>query len=72
MLIIPFKSLGNENALMIGFKPDELSIEYDNEVQTKKELIIGIYNKKLTYNGEYSALMHPDILNVYNRGSKNA
>ena len=70
--IIPFKSLGNENALMIGFKPDEFNIEYNEEKQIIKELIIGIYNKKLSQYGEYSALIHPDILSVYNGGNSNA
>lgn len=70
--IIPFKSLGNENALMIGFKPDEFNIEYNEEKQIIKELIIGIYNKKLSQDGEYSALIHPDILSVYNGGNSNA
>ena len=69
--IIPFKSLGNDNALMLGFKPDAYSIE-DIEDSKKKEIIIGIYNKKLTHDGEYNALIHPDIISVYNGGDINA
>ena len=68
--IIPFKSLGNENALMIGFKPDEFDVMLNDEYKSVKELIIGIYNKKLSRDGEYNALIHPDILNVcYGRSS---
>ncbi len=70
--IIPFKSLGSENAMMIGFKPDEFNIENQNEKQIIKEIIIGIYNKRLSRDGEYSALIHPDILSIYNGGNSNA
>ncbi len=70
--VIPFNSLGSENALMIGFRPDSFNIEYDNKKQNIKELIIGIYNRKLSRNGEYNALIHPDILGVFNGGNSNA
>jgi stage II sporulation protein GA (sporulation sigma-E factor processing peptidase) len=61
--VIPFKSLGRENGMLIGFKPDEIQLLEDNKQQSIKNIIIGIYNKKLSNSGEYSALIHPDILN---------
>lgn len=70
--IIPFKSLGSEYAMMIGFKPDELNIEDQDKNQIIKEIIIGIYNKRLSQDGEYSALIHPDILSIYNGGNSSA
>ncbi len=70
--IIPFNSLGKENALMIGFKPDAFNIEFNNKEQNIKELIIGIYNKNLSNSGEYRALIHPDILGIFNGGNINA
>ncbi len=70
--IIPFNSLGKENSLMIGFKPDAFDIEFNDQKQNTKELIIGIYNKKLSNSGEYRALIHPDILGIFNGGSINA
>ena len=70
--IIPFKSLGSEYAMMIGFKPDEINIEDQNKNQIIKEIIIGIYNKRLSQDGEYSALIHPDILSIYSGGNSSA
>lgn len=61
--VIPFKSLGKENGMLLGFKPDEVQLVENNKHQNIKNIIIGIYNKKLSNSGEYSALIHPDILN---------
>ncbi len=62
--VIPFKSLGKDNGMLLGFKPDEVQFIENNNTQNIKNIIIGIYNKKLSASGEYSALIHPDILNV--------
>jgi stage II sporulation protein GA (sporulation sigma-E factor processing peptidase) len=62
--VIPFKSLGKENGMLIGFKPDEIQLMENNKQQSIKNIIIGIYSKKLSNTGEYNALMHPDILNL--------
>ena len=62
--VIPFKSLGKENGMLLGFKPDEVQLTENNKLQSIKNSIIGIYNKKLSNNGEYSALIHPDMLNL--------
>lgn len=61
--VIPFKSLGRENGMLLGFKPDEVQLIDEDKIQNVKNIIIGIYNKKLSNSGEYSALIHPDILN---------
>ncbi|OGO79020.1 MAG: sigma-E processing peptidase SpoIIGA [Clostridiales bacterium GWB2_37_7] len=62
--VIPFKSLGKENGMLLGFKPDEIQLMENNKQQIIENIIIGIYNKKLSNSGEYSALIHPDILNL--------
>lgn len=61
--VIPFKSLGRDNGMLIGFKPDEVQLIENNKKQNIKNIIIGIYGKKLSNSGEYSALIHPDVLN---------
>lgn len=60
--IIPFKALGTENGLLVGFKPDHVSIEKENHDKNIEEIIIAIYNKKLSRTGEYNALLHPDLV----------
>jgi len=60
--LIPFKSLGRENGMLIGFKPD-LAVIMDNERKiTLESVIIGVYTKSLSRDGEYNALIHPDML----------
>lgn len=69
---IPFKSLGNENGMLIGFKPDAINIGDKAIEGDVKDIIIAIYNKRLSKDGEYSALLHPDVLSHYNGGKNSA
>ncbi|PAB58836.1 sigma-E processing peptidase SpoIIGA [Anaeromicrobium sediminis] len=57
--VIPFNSLGKENGMLIGFRPDMVNVEGKKHI---KNIIVGIYTKRLSKNGDYSALLHPDIL----------
>lgn len=60
--VIPFSSLGNENGLLIGFKPDYVKI-FDEEEYVRDDIIVGIYNGKLTKSNLYTSLIGLDILN---------
>lgn len=60
--VIPFKSLGRDNGMLIGFKPDQITIDLNQENRKIKNIIVGIYNRELSNDGEYRALIHPDIL----------
>ena len=53
--LIPFSSLGKENGMLIGFKPDygEKGIS---------DVVIAIYNKVLAKGKNYKALLGPDLL----------
>ncbi len=55
--LIPFSSLGKQNGMLLGIKPEYLKIIEDGEVKNVKNVIIGIYNKSLTKRGEYRALI---------------
>lgn len=59
--IIPFSSLGNENGMLIGFKPDYIKI-YSDEIKIIKNVIVGIYNGKLTKTNLYTSLIGLNIL----------
>lgn len=61
--VIPFKSLGKENGLILGFKLNNALIEYQDIEYRAKNVIIGIYNGKLSRSGKYNALVGLDILN---------
>lgn len=60
--LIPFSSLGNENGLLIGFKPDYIKI-FGEEECIRKNVLIGIYDGKLSKTNSYSSLIGLDILN---------
>lgn len=55
--LIPFKSLGKENGMLLGIKIDKVEIIKEDEINEKNNIIIGIYKKSLTKNGEYQALV---------------
>lgn len=57
--LIPFNSLGKENGMLMGFRPDKVNVENGKSI---KNIIVGVYTKRLSKDGEYSALLHPDIL----------
>ncbi len=59
--VIPFSSLGNENGLLIGFKPDYIKI-LDEEECIRNDVIIGIYNGRLCKSNLYTSLIGLDIL----------
>lgn len=60
--VIPFKSLGKENGLLLGIKVDEIEVEYQDINRKIKDIIIGIYNGKLSRTGRYEGLVGVDIV----------
>ena len=67
--LIPFSSLGNENGMLVGFKPDYIKI-YGEEENIRTDIIIGIYDGKLTKSNKYTSLVG---LNIFKRsGESNA
>lgn len=60
--VIPFSSLGNDNGLLLGFRPDYIKILDDGEY-IRNDVIIGIYNGSLCRSNLYTSLIGLDILN---------
>ncbi|SDK40899.1 sigma-E processing peptidase SpoIIGA [Natronincola ferrireducens] len=63
--MIPYNALGTENGMLIGFKPDYVSIQQKENMKNVKDIIIAVYNRKLSKAGEYRALLHPDLIETY-------
>jgi len=59
--VIPFSSLGNNNGLLIGFKPDYIKV-YNGEEYVRNDILIGIYDGKLSKSDRYTSLIGLDIL----------
>lgn len=60
--IIPFSSLGKENGILIGFRPDYVEVWNKQNKREYREVIVGICNKKLSPNNRYKALLNPDLV----------
>ena len=65
--IIPFSSIGKNNGIIIGFRPDYIKIYTDSGEEIRRKVIIGIHNNKMAKNGVYSGLIG---LNLLNEGDK--
>ncbi len=60
--LIPFTSLGRENGMLIGFKPDYIEIGNEKEKKGVSDVIVGIYNRALSRNEQYRALLNPELM----------
>lgn len=60
--LIPFTSLGKENGMLIGFRPDYIEIEKEDEKKGVSDVIVGIYNRALSRNEKYRALLNPELM----------
>lgn len=62
MRLIPFTSLGKQNGMLVGIKPDLVKLDNRKFNREVKDVIIGLYKNKLSRDGEYQALLYPEIL----------
>lgn len=62
LCIIPFSSVGKQNGIIIGFRPDYIKIYTDQGEKIRKKIAIGIYNNEISKNGVYSGLMGLNLL----------
>lgn len=60
--LIPFSSLGKQNGMLLGFKPDMVKVIFDESEKNLGNVVIGIYDKEITKNQEYTGLVGLDIL----------
>lgn len=67
--LIPFTSLGKENGLLLGIKPEEVIINLEEISVQTSNIIIGIYDGILSKSHKYNALIGLELLN-YKGGEK--
>ena len=60
--VIPFTSLGKQNGMLLGLKVDKIEIEFDEEKNIIRDVIIGIYEGRLCKDNKYSALIGLELL----------
>lgn len=60
--LIPFSSLGKQNGMLLGIKPQYIKIINEEEIKTKENVILGIYQQSLTKKGEYQAIIGMEFI----------
>lgn len=59
--MIPFNSVDKAHRLMVGFRPDGVELRNKKQVTRKADVVIGLVKRTLSSEGQYQALLHPDI-----------
>lgn len=62
--LLPYSSIGREHGMLIGFRPDEVSFIQGKAKHMVEDVVIGIYQRSFLPEGEYRALIHPEILQL--------
>ncbi len=60
--LIPYCAIGKPGGLLLGFRPDKISICFRDNWIENRNIIIAIYNGRLSPDEQYHALIHPDLL----------
>jgi len=60
--VIPYASLGKQNGILFGFRADKLEINMGEKSLETNDVIIGIYNFKLSKNDHYQGLLNPELI----------
>lgn len=60
--LLPFHSLGKEHGLMVGFRPDRVSVRQKNQEYESNNVVVAFYNRSLSPEGSFQALIPPAIL----------
>ena len=60
--LIPFTTIGKRHGMLVGFRPDKITVFTGDQQFCKTDVVIGIYNRRLSPQGSYRALLHPDLI----------
>lgn len=60
--LIPFSTLGTENGMLLGFRPDYIEVGESRTDSGIRDVIVGVYNRTLSHNHAYSALLNPELV----------
>lgn len=59
--VIPYRSIGRENGMMEGYEVPEIVIDSGGECLRQQKVIIGISEGKVSADGRYQMILHPDL-----------
>lgn len=62
--IIPYQSIGKENGLLLGIRPEQVEVKTGNRVLVTNKIVVAIHKGTLTVDNGYQALLHPQMDHV--------
>lgn len=60
--IIPYRAVGQEHQFLLGIKPDEISIFYEEKWLNVKKGLVALNHVKLSTDDEYDCIVHPKMI----------
>ncbi|TDX53007.1 sigma-E processing peptidase SpoIIGA [Orenia marismortui] len=60
--LIPFSSIGKHNGMLIGFRPDKITVVTKDEIFVTERVIIALQDRILDQENNYQALLNPEVL----------
>lgn len=63
--VIPFDSLGQENSLLLAFRPDRVQVNYRGHIVDVPRALVGLSPGCLSPEGGWRALVSPEVLVPY-------
>lgn len=60
--LIPYSSVGEQNGMLIGIRPDVVRVKQGEHIREYDRVVVGICDIKLSSSGDYQALFNPELL----------
>ena len=60
--LLPFNSIGKEHGLLVGFRPDEITVWEKDQGVVSKNVVVAFHNRPLSPEGAFQALIPPAVL----------
>ncbi|MHB1420463.1 MAG: sigma-E processing peptidase SpoIIGA [Bacillota bacterium] len=60
--MIPFTTIGKKRGMLLGLRPDEVIMITDEKPVNVKDVVVGVYQKRLSPEGAYRALLPPEMV----------
>ncbi|WP_019242395.1 MULTISPECIES: sigma-E processing peptidase SpoIIGA [Bacillus] len=60
--VIPYKVVGNEQQLMVAFRPDWIQIVQGNQKGLVEKGLVGLTLQTLSHDGQYHCIVHPRMM----------
>lgn len=60
--VIPFRSVGHDQQMMVALRPDFINIFHDNQVYKVKHCLVGLSEQQFSSDGDFECILHPKML----------